>query len=132
MPALVSLAMMNTLARSARRQMEPIGKVVSAKGAWVTRDSFRTRLRAGSWLYPNDYLETDDDGSLRFRGNDGRECSLGPETEIGLEEMMTGDATGMAEKAIKGLARMLSNEMTDEKLLARQRNAMQGTCGIRG
>lgn len=116
-PRLVAAVVLVTaMAAPAFAQERPVaGKVkVSTGAAFIVRDGAQTPAQLGQIVYESDGLRTGADGKIGVTLNDDTRLSLGPNSELKLEQFKftpADSAFGLALKFVKGAATYVSGRI---------------------
>lgn len=112
----VAVVLVTAMAAPAFAQERPVaGKVkVSTGAAFIVRDGAQSPAQLGQTVYESDGLRTGADGKIGVTLNDDTRLSLGPNSELKLEQFKftpADSAFGLALKFVKGAATYVSGRI---------------------
>ena len=114
----------------------PIGSVKTVEGqAFILREGSSIPAKVGDRVFEKDTLKTSSDGSLAVVLRDDALLSLGPESEVVLDEFIFVPAEGkfsMIAKMLKGTAAYLSGLIVKLSPDSARVETPMGTIGFRG
>jgi hypothetical protein len=114
----------------------PVGSVKTVEGqAFIIREGSSIPAKVGDRVFEKDTLKTSSDGSLAVVLRDDALLSLGPESEVVLDEFIFVPAEGkfsMIAKMLKGTAAYLSGLIVKLSPDSARVETPMGTIGFRG